>query len=58
MPCSDRTLGEPIFEIVIPDVLRDLVLKTAHGDVAGHLVVKTYTKVMCNFSGLDCKEMW
>ncbi len=49
-PCSDRALGEPIFQIVIPDGLRDLVLKTAHGDVAGHLgVKKTYNNVMRYF---------
>ncbi len=34
------------------------VLKMAHGDVAGHLGVKTYTKVMRIFCKLDCKEMW
>lgn len=50
MPCSDRALGEPIFQIVIPDGLRDLVLKMAHGDVAGHFgVKKTYNNVMRYF---------
>ncbi|KAL0150446.1 hypothetical protein M9458_054263 [Cirrhinus mrigala] len=49
-PCSDHALGEPIFQIVIPEALRGLVLKTAHGDVAGHLgVKKTYHSVMRYF---------
>lgn len=50
MPCNDRGVGEPIFQIVIPDGLRELVLKTAHGDIAGHLgVKKTYHSVMRYF---------
>ncbi|KAI2643088.1 Retrovirus-related Pol polyprotein from transposon 17.6 [Labeo rohita] len=49
-PYSDHALGEPIFQIVIPEALRGLVLKTAHGDVAGHLgVKKTYHSLMCYF---------
>lgn len=50
MPCNDRVVGGPIFQIVIPDGLRELVLKTAHGDIAGHLgVKKTYHSVMRYF---------
>ncbi|KAI2655621.1 Erythronate-4-phosphate dehydrogenase [Labeo rohita] len=56
-PCSDRALGEPIFQIVIPEGLRNMVLKTAHGDVAGHLgVKKTYHSVMRFFLALTEKR--
>lgn len=35
---------------MVPQGLRDLVLKTAHGDIAGHLgVKKTYNSVMRYF---------
>ncbi|KAL2080855.1 hypothetical protein ACEWY4_022708 [Coilia grayii] len=41
---------DPIFQIVVPLKFRDVVLKTAHGSVSGHLgVKKTYDKVMRYF---------
>lgn len=39
-----------MFQIVVPAKFREVVLKTAHGDVAGHLGVrKTYDRVMKYF---------
>lgn len=47
-PCNDHAVAE--LHIVIPQGLRDLVLKTAHGDIAGHLgVKKTYNSIMHYF---------
>lgn len=46
-PCNDHVVGEPIFQIVIPEGLCDLVLKVAHSDIARHLgVKKTYNSIM------------
>lgn len=49
-PCYDKILGAPVVQIVIPKGLREFILKTAHGDIAGHFgVKKTYHSVMCFF---------
>lgn len=48
-PC-EKILGDPLFQIVIPEGLREVVLKAAHGDIAGHFgVKKTYHSVMRYF---------
>lgn len=45
--CSNYAVGKPIFQVIIPKVFRELVFKTAHGNVAGHQgVKKTYHSVM------------
>lgn len=47
---NDLGLGEPIFQVVVPTSLRDKVLHTSHGDVAGHLGVrKTYDRILQYF---------
>ncbi|XP_034064355.1 REST corepressor 1 isoform X3 [Gymnodraco acuticeps] len=49
-PHGEVFVGEAIFQFVIPDKLREGVLKTAHDDVAGHLgVQKTYNRVLRYF---------
>lgn len=48
--CSDKVVGEPLFQIVVPTGFRDVVLQTAHADIAGHFGVrKTYDRVLHNF---------
>lgn len=50
VPHNDLGLGEPIFQVVVPTSLRDKVLHTSHGDVAGHLGVrKTYDRILQYF---------
>lgn len=50
LPYSDRGLGEPVFQIVVPTTLRTKVLETSHGDVAGHFGVrKTYDRILHHF---------
>ncbi len=52
LPQGECFAGEAIFQIVIPDQLRDGVLQTAHDDVAGHLVVqKTYCCIISTGPG-------
>ena len=46
MPCDGDFVGEPVFQIVVPEVFRDAVLKIAH-DESGHLGIrKTYDRVL------------
>lgn len=50
VPHSDQGLGDPVFQVVVPTVLRNKVLQTSHGDVAGHLGVrKTYDRILRHF---------
>ncbi len=50
VPHCDRGLGEPFFQIVVPTTLRNKVLQTSHGDVAGHMGVrKTYDRILRYF---------
>lgn len=50
VPHYDQGLGEPVFQIVVPTTLRNKVLQTSHGDVAGHMGVrKTYDRILRYF---------
>lgn len=50
VPHSVQGLGEPVFQIVVPTVLRNKVLQTSHGEVAGHMGVrKTYDRILRHF---------
>ena len=40
LPYDDCSVNDPVFQVVIPTKFRDVVLETAHGDVAGHMGVK------------------
>ncbi|KAL2077768.1 hypothetical protein ACEWY4_027272 [Coilia grayii] len=41
---------DPIVQIVVPKQFRDVVLRTAHGDVAGHFGIrKTYQQLLLHF---------
>ncbi|XP_053294792.1 uncharacterized protein LOC128455141 [Pleuronectes platessa] len=47
---GDASVGEPIFQVVVPTNCRNKVLQTSHGDVAGHLGVrKTYHRILQHF---------
>ena len=49
VPCDSDFVGEPVFQVVVPDKFRDTVLKIAH-DESGHLGVrKTYDRVLRGF---------
>ena len=49
VPCVGDSVGEPIFQVVVPDGFRGDVLKTAH-DSCGYLgVKKTYDRVLRYF---------
>uniref|UniRef100_A0A674PAM1 Gypsy retrotransposon integrase-like protein 1 n=1 Tax=Takifugu rubripes TaxID=31033 RepID=A0A674PAM1_TAKRU len=49
-PPAHRDVADPVMQVVVPRKLRDLVLKTAHGDVAGHFGVnKTYLRILEHF---------
>lgn len=37
LPYDDCSVNDPVFQVVIPTKFRDVVLETAHGDVAGHM---------------------
>lgn len=48
-PCEHDVMGEPVYQIVVPDLFRAGVLKTAH-DRSGHFGVrKTYLHVLKHF---------
>ena len=48
---GDASVGEPIFQVVVPRNCRSKVLQTSHGDVALHLgVYKTYSHILQHFS--------
>lgn len=50
VPYSEQGLGESVFQAVVPFSMRDKVLQTSHGDVAGHLGVrKTYDRILRYF---------
>lgn len=50
--CSDKAVGDTLFQIVIPAGLPDVVLQTTQGDIAGHFRVrKTYDRVLHHFFG-------
>lgn len=50
VPHSGGLLGEPAYQVVVPVTFRDLVLKTSHDNIAGHLgVKKTYNQIMRHF---------
>ena len=40
LPYDDCSVNDPVFQVVLPTKFRDVVLETAHGDVAGHMEVK------------------
>lgn len=47
---TDDGVDDPVFQVIVPCKFRDLVLQTAHGNVAGHLGVrKTYDRLMKYF---------
>lgn len=39
IPCDGNFLGDTVFQVVVANAFRDVVLKTAH-DGSGHLGVK------------------
>lgn len=50
MLCEDDFIGEPVFQVVVPEKSRDTVLKIAH-DESGHLGVReTHDRVLRYFS--------
>ncbi|KAG1933868.1 gag-pol fusion protein [Pimephales promelas] len=50
MPQTKEIFEDPVFQIVVPVKFRDLILQTAHGDIAGHLGVrKMYDRLMKYF---------
>ena len=43
-------VNDPLFQIVVPAKFREVVLETAHGNVAGHMgLKKTCDKMLCDF---------
>lgn len=40
VPHVDNILGKAVIQIVVPLKFRDLVLKTSHDDIAGHMGVR------------------
>uniref|UniRef100_A0A3B5QLU2 Gypsy retrotransposon integrase-like protein 1 n=1 Tax=Xiphophorus maculatus TaxID=8083 RepID=A0A3B5QLU2_XIPMA len=49
MPCGDDVIGQPVYQVVVPLKLRDLVLQVSH-DESGHMGVrKTYDRILRNF---------
>lgn len=55
---TDKGVEDPVFQIVVPTKFREVVLKTAHGDVAGHLGVrKTYNRLLKYFYWPRLKKM-
>lgn len=49
LPCLGDSVGEAVFQVVVPSGFRDVVLKTAH-DSCGHLgIKKTYDRVLRYF---------
>ena len=49
VPCDGGFVGEPVFQIVVPERFRDTVLEIAHNE-SGHLGVrKTYDRVLRYF---------
>lgn len=47
---GEQGIGEPLVQVVVPVQFREVVLKMAHGDSAGHLGVrKTYNRVLQHF---------
>nr|XP_055071458.1 uncharacterized protein LOC129451930 [Misgurnus anguillicaudatus] len=50
VPCKKGLIGEAIIQVVVPKPFREMVMKVAHGEVAGHLgVKKTYDRVLRQF---------
>lgn len=50
LPFSGEELASSVYQVVVQSKFRDLVLKTAHGELSGHLGVrKTYDRVMRHF---------
>ena len=39
-PRDDCDVNDPVFQVVVPAQFKDVVLETAHGDIAGHMGVK------------------
>ncbi len=47
VPYKKDFLDECIIQVVVPKQFRDIILKHAHGEVAGHLgVKKTYDRIL------------
>lgn len=56
-PHGDNFLGKPIVQTVVPQKFRQMVLKTAHDDVAGHVGIrKTYSHILHHFFWLCLKR--
>ncbi len=49
VPCKKDLLDECIIQVVVPKQFRDVVLEHAHGEVAGHLGVKFYDRILRQF---------
>lgn len=50
VPCKKGLIGEAVIQVVVPKQFREMVMKVAHGEVAGHLGVnKTYDRVLQQF---------
>lgn len=50
VPCKKGLIGEAVIQVVVPKSFREMVMKVAHGGVAGHLGVnKTYDRVLRQF---------
>ena len=50
VPHCDDYVGKPVVQIVVPQPFRQMVLKVAHDDVAGHMGVrKTYARLLQHF---------
>lgn len=47
---DDASVGEPIFQVVVPTNCRSKVLQMSHGEMAGHLGIrKTYDRILQHF---------
>lgn len=50
IPYKGEGLGEPAYQVVIPVKYREMVLKTSHDNIAGHLgVKKTHSRIFRHF---------
>uniref|UniRef100_A0A9J8CPB7 Gypsy retrotransposon integrase-like protein 1 n=1 Tax=Cyprinus carpio carpio TaxID=630221 RepID=A0A9J8CPB7_CYPCA len=47
---ADNFVADPVLQVVVPEKYRNLVLKTAHGEMTGHYgVKKTYSHLLQHF---------
>lgn len=57
MPHGDHSVGESVFQVVVPTNCCSKVLQTLHGDVAGHLCIrKTYSRILQHLFWLRLKQ--